>query len=627
MSPDRRGPEQPGVPPRAGSRAPSAEPALEGLYAELLHAFAPLARETDPMAVELATSDVLGSWWNRLPPGEDPDRLVGLGAVGYAARCRTPEALALLRALAAVASAETVRSAAAEAAATLAGSGVAEPPWSATIGRVRQGDCWRLGDVYGDQASLLCEFGYGGRRHGVVALLDFNHLSGWVKDVLVTDEPARVLRALRAAASSEPLTTLEQVDPVQARRLLEDGFAATDMTWLPDVGEEFRRFRALALARCRAMPPPDRPARPEPAPGEADREAIVEEFLSSPHGRALPDAEAARLGAWLLVDFGADHDGGRPLRVSPAKTEAFLHDWVPRRAALDPAAVAAIPPVVLAWVRWAGARAGLPPAALDEVVAVATECGGHFAQAYEDGAAAPALLLEGMDAAIGPEELRAAVARRLAALPARAAPAAAGGKATAPGSPERPGAAAGARPATAVYQVKVTLRGSKPPIWRRLRLPAGTTLRQLHEVIQVAFGWTGAHLHSFDTAGRAFADPASELEGAGDERRASLLQVAPAAGARLGYTYDFGDGWEHDIAVEKVLPPDGVRHAVCVTGRRAGPPEDCGGVQGHQALCEVLADPGHPEHADRLEWLGAPYDPAAFARDDVNGRLARMPLG
>ena len=78
------------------------------------------------------------------------------------------------------------RGIASRAAAALAAAGVADPPWAATIGRVRVAACWRLADVFGDQASLLSVFGYGRREHGLVALVDFNHLGGWVKDLFVT---------------------------------------------------------------------------------------------------------------------------------------------------------------------------------------------------------------------------------------------------------------------------------------------------------------------------------------------------------------------------------------------------------------------------------------------------------
>src|SRR6266511_3644710 len=282
-----------------GDRSNAGLDGFEGLYAEMLRAFRPLVKVIDPLEVEVFASDLVGAWWRQLPPGEDAEMVFGLGAIDHAARAGTREALALLRALAAVGVTAEQREAASTAAAALAAGGRAEPPWAGQIGRVRVGECWRLADVYGDQASLLVMFGYGRRRHGLVALVDFNHLGGWVKDLFVTAEPARTLRELRKATLSEPLTRLEQVDPAAARGLLEDGLAATDATWQPEVSQELRQYRALALARCRAMPEPARSGEPDREIGEAEPEAIVAEFLASSQAGDLPDSDAARRCARL----------------------------------------------------------------------------------------------------------------------------------------------------------------------------------------------------------------------------------------------------------------------------------------------------------------------------------------
>jgi Plasmid pRiA4b ORF-3-like protein len=174
----------------------------------------------------------------------------------------------------------------------------------------------------------------------------------------------------------------------------------------------------------------------------------------------------------------------------------------------------------------------------------------------------------------------------------------------------------------------VSLHGAKPPIWRRLRLPASTTLAQLHQVIQVAFGWEDAHLHAFEVGGRRYSRPDFELwDQTADEGKARLRDLASRPGGRLRYTYDFGDSWEHDLLVEDTLAPDGVAHAACLGGRRAGPPEDCGGVWGYAELCDILADPNHPDHGERVDWLGHPHDPDAFDKDAINASLARVRLG
>ncbi|MEU3453454.1 plasmid pRiA4b ORF-3 family protein [Micromonospora sp. NPDC006766] len=178
-----------------------------------------------------------------------------------------------------------------------------------------------------------------------------------------------------------------------------------------------------------------------------------------------------------------------------------------------------------------------------------------------------------------------------------------------------------------IYQIKVGLRGARPPIWRRLEVPADVSLARLHELIQSAFDWDDSHLHVFETAYGSFGRPNAEL-GHRAESRVTLEQVAPAAGDKLRYTYDFGDDWEHDIVVEKVLDRDAsVAYPRCVGGRRAAPPEDCGGVRGYAELVEVLADPTHPEHGDRLDWLGldspADFDPARFDAKAVTETLQR----
>jgi hypothetical protein len=167
-----------------------------------------------------------------------------------------------------------------------------------------------------------------------------------------------------------------------------------------------------------------------------------------------------------------------------------------------------------------------------------------------------------------------------------------------------------------VYQIKVGLRDAKPPIWRRLEVPADISLARLHQVIQAAFGWTDSHLHVFETPYGSFGSADADL-GHRAEAPVTLEQVAPTANSKLRYTYDFGDNWEHDILVEKVLDRDQTAtYPRCTGGRRAGPPEDCGGVWGYAELVQSLNDPADPEHEDRLSWLGlddaSAFDPSTF---------------
>ena len=173
-----------------------------------------------------------------------------------------------------------------------------------------------------------------------------------------------------------------------------------------------------------------------------------------------------------------------------------------------------------------------------------------------------------------------------------------------------------------IISLKVTLRGTKPPIWRRLLAPADMTLDDLHEAIQAAMGWQGGHLHVFDIDGRSYGDRAT-VDDVADENRLTLGGVRRSGVARFGYTYDFGDDWEHTITVEKTLPAaQGTTYPACVAGKRACPPEDCGGPWGYQELLEILADPAHPERAERLEWLGEEFDPEDFSVEVANAFLA-----
>ncbi len=179
---------------------------------------------------------------------------------------------------------------------------------------------------------------------------------------------------------------------------------------------------------------------------------------------------------------------------------------------------------------------------------------------------------------------------------------------------------------SAVYQLKVTLKDSKPPIWRRLQVSADTKLSRLHWILQEAMGWTNSHMHQFIVGRTYYGEPDPDLDFVvEDERKITLGQAAPGAKKKFVYEYDFGDGWEHDILVEKVLEPEpGVKYPFCVEGKRACPPEDCGGVWGYEEFLEAIRDPNHPEHESMLEWSGGVFDSEEFDLDFVNQELRRL---
>ena len=170
--------------------------------------------------------------------------------------------------------------------------------------------------------------------------------------------------------------------------------------------------------------------------------------------------------------------------------------------------------------------------------------------------------------------------------------------------------------------LKVTLRDTKPPIWRRLVVPGEMTLGDLHQAIQAVMGWDDAHLHAFDIAGREYGDPDS-VDGVADEERLTLNAVLKSGVRRFTYTYDFGDNWEHMVLIELPRRPlEAGSYPACIAGQRHCPPEDCGGSWGYQDLLAVLADPTHPEYPERVEWVGEDFDPEAFSVDVANARLA-----
>jgi hypothetical protein len=179
-----------------------------------------------------------------------------------------------------------------------------------------------------------------------------------------------------------------------------------------------------------------------------------------------------------------------------------------------------------------------------------------------------------------------------------------------------------------IYQIKVTLNDSKPPIWRRILVADTTTLLQLHDILQIVMGWADYHLHMFTINGQIYGNPEDDEMGfmkTKNESRFKLNQLVGREGLKFRYEYDFGDGWLHDLLVEKILPAEkGAYYPICVTGKRACPPEDSGGVGGDEEILEARANPKHPQHREYKEWIGENFDPEHFDLDEVN-KVLRNP--
>lgn len=470
---------------------------------DLIASAAELLKSEDPMDAELAGATFVS--FGEIA-GEGFDEALLDGFIPEIAARATPEAVALLLAIGAVAD-DPANKAASAAAGKLVEAGVAAPPWAAELAEpVTFTDCCELSDPQDTGSVLTCSFHRAGRSHAILVTVD--HIDCGAADnilLLDTGHLPETLEAIRASGLEAEVETLDgaefrwRMEKALDARAVHDRDEGFDEDSLPDEdGPGYPVLARLVRARMNALPVPTKPAAPHPSDDD--------EF-------SLDTLE-------ILQGLTANTRG--------------------------PLGFGSITPIA--------ARRG-PTAKLP-------------AKRKKSDGPAP------------------------------------------------------------VYQIKVSLRGATPPIWRRLEVPADISLAQLHEILQTAFDWEDSHMHVFETPFGNFGMPDADL-GHRAEAPVTLEQVAPAVKSKILYTYDFGDDWDHDIVVEKILDRDpSVTYPRCTGGRRAAPPEDCGGIWGYAELIDVLKDPSHPEHDDRLEWLGldnaSEFDPAEFSAEEVTEELARM---
>ncbi|MDQ0378021.1 hypothetical protein [Amycolatopsis thermophila] len=325
-------------------------PQLETPFDEVLNAFAELGNDADPTRVELVTSEILGEWWEA-----DDDLAAGL--IDLAASTPEPERLvAPLAALRVLATDEDQREAAGLA---LEKFGLPEPAWASRLNRATPGECWRTTDVYGDESSVLVSFG----DHGLVVSINYGSFGGWVTDAAIVESPRDVLAELRGV---EGAVTSEEISAETAHEVIADAFAGTEWQAEPEVGEDFVRFRALALARLRTLPEPAEAEEPEPLSVEEQAEVIDSFFAAA--GDEIGDTEDARVVALRLIEFGMEHDPHRPLRVGPAKLESFVDFVDDGQIELTGEQDAAMAELLPVWARVFGDRDGLPEDALTALV-------------------------------------------------------------------------------------------------------------------------------------------------------------------------------------------------------------------------------------------------------------------
>jgi hypothetical protein len=440
--------------------------------------------------------------------------------------------------------------------------------------------------VFDDARTVLLESRHpDGEMMAVGVLIDRN-LGGLAKDVLLAESIEQVAGAIgRHPTGEKTELALEQIDPGVAAGLIRAAIARTDMTWDPPVAEDFWSGRALALLRADQTPGAVEPPDPTELPA-AERDRLRDEFLSSPEGREFgPDGDEAWIAS-LAIDFCAGYTDGDPLRWSPVVVELFMTDWVPRKVLTTPGLLDRLPAALDAWVRFAARRRGIPDWAAKETRGSI----GEWVKEMVDSASDPAVggpskqfLLAAKAAGVDIENEQA-LSTFISGWNARSEPDLADLEVPQAIEPDE------------ILQLKVTLkRISKPPVWRRVQVRADTTFATLHQIIQAAFGWTDTHLHGFDYQGEQIGVPDPEWDNeCVDEAETTLDEVLLGPKDRVRYTYDFGDNWEHDIVLEKVMEPDASDgRPKLLTGKGACPPEDCGGPWGYAELKDTgSVDPG-----------------------------------
>lgn len=182
-----------------------------------------------------------------------------------------------------------------------------------------------------------------------------------------------------------------------------------------------------------------------------------------------------------------------------------------------------------------------------------------------------------------------------------------------------------------ILQLKIYLK-EKPEIWRRFLVSDFWSFHRLHRIIQEVMGWENYHLYYFEVGKTHIEPPCDDYypsdEGDKNAKTTRIFEFIEEKGQKFKYEYDFGDGWEHSIILEKILPPDNqIQTPECIAGKRNCPPEDCGGIWGYSDMLDILKQPDHEEYESYSEWLGDEFDPEYFDKDEINKMLKEKDFG
>ena len=554
---------------------------LASPYAPILTDAERLLDEKSMLVVEQWASHLWGTIWTLAWADEDVDPEDNLevhveALVEYMVAEGTPVALCVLRALATVGE-NWMRELAGQAGDVLAARGVPEPVWHRGED-AHLASAYAMSEPFGEVEPVVLGFDRDGTRHAVLVFIA--HVGGsHIARIMVGNVDTVGVDAILAAFRDDaPFSGPVPLSGAQARARLEEPLGLLLDGGPQDGGPLDEIFDGVdgdpaagwALLRARLDPLPDDPdllAVDDLDEGD-DGEQIASAFLASEYAEGLPDRTLARLwgkmaGDWALDSTGAAH------RFGPLSLNFFLMAEMSQHVIIDETDLALLPDIIRAWAHFTADAGGLEPQVhqlWDEHLPVLLSA---FAAAYADiesvthraqcpevfdlreytTPTADQVLLERFYEVM-PEEIRGQLKETsTAAYPALA---------------EMTDEAT-----RTVYQIKVTLRGSRPPVWRRLLVAPTTTLTGLHEVIQAAFDWDDDHLWMFTTGYGRFG-PTPDL-GARDPDAACIAQIA-GEGVKFEYLFDFGDDWDHQIIVEKVLPvADDTSYPVCVGGRQPDP--------------------------------------------------------